>query len=202
MTSMIMWMIGIAASVSALVLTAALKQFWPHLGVAALVSLLVALAAFWETRDEHARTSEVSGALGINLRHMGLVWAWGALTIFVTYGFKILEWREWWHFFIAFVVLAGLSLFLSATLRKDAEGATVDETMFKIARGYAIFVLAAMLITMAGLAFDGKLGRFFTAAGQRAGSQDWAANNIFFFGAFALATVAFNAIAVLRKSGR
>ncbi len=69
-----------------------------------------------------------------------------------------------------------------------------DETMLKIARGFSIFVMVAMLITMFGLLVDGKMWRFTTVAGLRRGSQDWAANNIFFFGAMALAAISANAI--------
>ena len=195
--SLVIWIIGIAVSVSALVLTAALKLYYVHMAVAALVSILVALSAFQESRSMTAADRKAGQMASTNLRHMGMVWTWGAVAIFITYAFKILEWREWLHFFIGLLVLAGLTLFLSATLKKDAEAANPDETMFKIARGYSIFVLVAMLVTMAGLLIDGKMWRFLSVAGQRLGSQDWAANNIFFFGALALAAVAWNAIAVI-----
>ncbi len=203
MSSMIIWMLGIGVSVAALVIAAALKQYYLHMVIAAIVSILVALTAFSETREgTSGKGSDMGHLASTNLRHMGLVWAWGALTIFVTYAFGILSWREWLHFFIALLVLAGLSLFLSATLRKDAEAHTDDKTMFTVARGYAIFVFTAMLITMTGLVIDGKLWRFTTEAGQRANSQDWAANNIFFFGALALAAISWNAITVLRAPKR
>ena len=133
---------------------------------------------------------------------MGLIWTWGALATVVTYSFDILQWREWWHFFIAMLALAGLSLFLSATLQKDADAKTEDDTMFKIARGYAMATLIGAPIVMLGLLQQGKMWRFFTEAGQRPGSQDWAASNIYFFGALALAAVAWNALIVLRQAKR
>jgi hypothetical protein len=194
---MIIWMLGIGISIATLVVTAAMKQFYLHMGVAALISILVALASFSETR---ALASEPAGrSLGVSaaLRHMGLVWTWGALGLLVTYAFDILSWREWWQFFIAFFVLAGLSLFLSATLKKDASSGTSDSTMHNIARGFSIFILVAMVITMVGLLVDGKMWRFTVPAGLRRGSQDWAANNIFFFGALALAAISWNAISLL-----
>ena len=194
MSSMIIWMLGIGLSVAALVVTAALKMFYVHMAIAALISILVALVSFSEARSADA--GEIPGGSGIeiSLRHMGLVWTWGALALLVTYAFDVLSWREWWQFFIAFFVLAGLSLFLSATLRKDAEAGVGDDMLVKVARGFAIFILVAMLITMAGLLLDGKMWRFSTIAGNRRGSQDWAANNIFFFGALALAAISWNAI--------
>lgn len=202
MSSIVIWMLGIAASVAALVIAAALKQYYLHMLVAAVVSILVALSAFSEARQEAAGKAGAALVASTSLRHMGLVWVWGALAIFATYAFNILTWREWLTFFLGLMVLSGLTLFLSATLRKDAEAGTQDETMFRIARAYATFVLAAMIITMIGLVIDGKLWRFTTVAGQRANSQDWAANNIFFFGALALAAVAWNTLKVLRSTNR
>lgn len=203
MSSILIWMLGIAISIAALVVTAAVKSYYLHMAIAALISILFALSAFGESRSIGATEAVPTGQLAsTNLRHMGLVWAWGAITILVTYGFGILSWREWLHFFIALIVMAGLSLFMSATLKKDSDSGTDDQTMLKIARGYAIFVLAAMVITMIGLLVDGKLWRFTTAAGQRINSQDWAATNIFFFGALALGAVAWNAITVLRGATR
>ena len=199
MSSMIIWMLGIGLSVAALVVTAALKMFYVHMAIAALISVFVALVSFSEARSADA--GEVPGETGIDvtLRHMGLVWTWGALSLLVTYAFDILSWREWWQFFIAFFVLAGLSLFLSATLRKDAQNGGGDDMLIKVARGFAIFILVAMLITMVGLLVDGKMWRFSTIAGNRRGSQDWAANNIFFFGALALAAISWNAIKMTRR---
>ena len=196
MTSMIIWMLGIGLSVAALVVTAALKQFYVHMAIAALISVLVALASISETRTAQATGMASESSIGIALRHMGLVWTWGALALLVTYALNILFWREWWQFFIAFFVMAGLSLFLSATLRKDADSGVGDDVLLKVARGFSIFILVAMLITMVGLLVDGKMWRFTTIAGMRRGSQDWAANNIFFFGAMALAAISWNAIAV------
>ena len=198
MSSMIIWMLGIGVSVAALVITAAQKMFFVHMAVAALISILVALVSLGESRAADANAG--GAGIDIPLRHMGLVWTWGALALLVTYATDILSWREWWQFFIAFFVLAGLSLFLSATLRKDAQSGAGDEMLVKVARGFSIFILVAMLITMAGLLIDGKMWRFSTIAGMRRGSQDWAANNIFFFGALALASVAANGLALMGKA--
>jgi len=195
MTSMVIWVLGIAVSVSVLVLSAAMSQYYLHMAIAALISILVALASFKETRDAMAGGGgRPELALGVPLRHMGLVWTWGAIGLLFTYAFNILSWREWWQFFIAFFILAGLSLFLSAILRRESESGLSDPMLVKIARGFSIFILVAMLITMVGLLVDGKMWRFTTVAGVRRGSQDWAANNIFFFGAMALAAISWNAI--------
>lgn len=194
MTSMVIWILGIGVSTAALVVTASLKQFYIHMAIAAVISVFVALTSFSETRQIAAEGGGRDVAVGTTLKHMGLVWSWAALALLVTYAFDILAWREWWQFFIAFFVMAGLSLFLSATLQKDAAGGTSDPMMLKVARGFAIFILVAMVITMAGLLIDGKMWRFTTIAGNRRGSQDWAANNVFFFGALALAAISVNTL--------
>ncbi len=199
MTSMLIWMLGIGFSISSLVLTAAMKIPYAHMAVAAFISLLVALAALSELRKPVMTSEEMSTMVGTNLRHMGLIWSWGAIGLLVTYGFKILEWREWLHFFVAFVVLAGLTYFLAVTFTNDGQGKEHDATMIRIARGFSMFIVAAMLITMIGLILDGKMWRFATVAGQRPGWQDWAANNIFFFGALAQAAVAWNVLKLLER---
>lgn len=193
MVSMVIWMLGIGVSVATLVVMAALQQYYAHMAIAAMISVMVALASFTEVREAEGGTVADS-AIGISLRHMGMVWTWGALALLVTYAFNILSWREWWQFFIGFFVLAGLCLFLSATMRKDSQSGSQDAMLVKLARGFSIFLLVAMLITMVGLLVDGKMWRFLTEAGVRRGSQDWAANNIFFFGALALAAISWNAI--------
>jgi hypothetical protein len=47
---------------------------------------------------------------------------------------------------------------------------------------------------MVGLLIDGKMWRFFTVPGQKPGSQDWGANNFFFFGALAQALISASVI--------
>ena len=203
MSGTIFWMLGIGASVAMLVVTAAQKLYYVHLVIAGSVAVMVALTAFVESRASmQDGKSNVGLQASANLRHIGLIWTWAALTTFVTYGFEILQWREWWQFFIAALAFAGLSLFLSATLQKDAEARTEDDTMFKISRGYALALLVVMPIVMIGLLQQGKMWRFLTVAGQRPGSEDWAASNIFFFGAMAMTAVAWNAVTVLRQAKR
>jgi len=199
MTAVVIWMLGIGGSVAGLVVAAATKQFYVHMALAAIVSILIALASFAETRAVEASPERRESGIGVSLRHMGLVWTWGALGLIATYATDVLSWREWWQFFIAFFLLGGLSLFLSATLRKDAASGVSDPMLIKVARGFAIFILVAMIITMVGLLVDGKMWRFTTVAGLRRGSQDWGANNFFFFGAMALAAISAN---IVKLTGR
>jgi len=189
MASMVIWAIGIVLSVAVLVVMAAMQQFYLHTAIAAIVGVGFALVSRSEVRALGGAADGDGQAIATALRHMGYVWVWGALGLLATYAFGVLTWREWWQFCIAFALLAGLSLLLAATLRKDAASGVIDPMFIKVARGFSIFILIAMVITMVGLLIDGKMWRFFTVPGQKPGSQDWGANNFFFFGALAQALI-------------
>jgi len=189
MASMVIWAIGIVLSVAVLVVMAAIQQFYLHTAIAAIVGVGFALVSRSEVRALGGAADGDGQAIATALRHMGYVWVWGALGLLATYALGVLTWREWWQFCIAFALLAGLSRLLAATLRKDAASGVIDPMFIKVARGFSIFILIAMVITMVGLLIDGKMWRFFTVPGQKPGSQDWGANNFFFFGALAQALI-------------
>lgn len=195
---MVFWMLSIAVSVAALVVTAALKSTsgvqmaYTHMAITAAVSIAFALVYIRETevlRSAGAKEGEVAANTS---RFMGLIWCWGALALIITYGTGILHWKEWWHFFGAFFLASGLCLFLSATLKKDVREGRQDATLLSIGRYLAIGQLVGMVITMIGLIVDGKMTRFMVPR-----HTDWAANNVFFFGALAIAIV--SAYALISK---
>jgi hypothetical protein len=112
-----------------------------------------------------------------------VIWSWGALALAVTYGTQVLVWKEWWRFCIGFGAAAGLCWLFSFTLDSDAEkGGEADAAMLRLARYVAMVQLFGMVVTMLGLVIDGKMIRFLNPR-----FTDWAANNVFFFGAMALA---------------
>lgn len=208
MSSAVIWMLGLGASVAALVLTAAMKLQLVHMAVAALVSILVALSAFREGRELGGGRQEVAMLASSGFRHLGLIWTWGALALLTTYTF-VLHWREWWQYFIAFFILAGLCLFMSATLRKDADADSADAAMFSVGRILATVLMVVGIGVVAGLllhdgksfTLGGKVLKFLTQQ-KVGGSQEWAANNIFLFGSLAVAAVAWKILAILNASTR
>jgi hypothetical protein len=101
----------------------------------------------------------------------------------------VLVWREWWQFFLGAGAASGVCLFFSAVLDKDARQGREDETMLKLGRTLAIVQLVGMLIAVLGLLIDGKMTRFLNPR-----YTDWAANNVFFFGALAVAAISANAL--------
>lgn len=193
-TSMIVWCLVIAASVAILVVTAAAQMFYLHMAVAAVIALFMALAALRaNTKATEAGDSEASVA-ALNARYMGIVWSWGSLALFITY-ISVLSWKEWWQFLIAFVLAAAISMFFAILLRREAEQDTEDPALLNLARILAIVQLAGMLAIMVGLLIDGKMQRFVGAKVH----SDWAANNVFFFGAMALALISWMAIKANRR---
>jgi len=201
MTAMFIWMLGIAVSVAALVVSAAARWHYVHMAVSAIVALSIAAAAVREIRQSVAAAAGQGMIASIAARHMGLVWSWGAIVLLITYLF-ILQWKEWWQFFIAFLVAAGLCLFFAATLRGDSEKGSDDPGMLSLARYLVLAQAIGTVITIVGLGvFDGKAfrlgGKLLRFLDPR--HSDWAANNVFFFGAIALAVISIVAIRTLGR---
>jgi hypothetical protein len=188
---LILTMIAITLSVVALVLCAAGKAGTPALAYAHFAIAAVAAASFagLAIRDSirlRAANASASALAASNANHLGRIWTWGALAIAATYtpGVGILTWREWFSFFLAFFVAAGLCLFFSATLKKDEAAGKTDATLLQVAHYLTIGQLVGMGLVVVGLLVDGKMTRFKTPR-----FTDWAANNIFFCGAVAVAVI-------------
>ncbi len=193
---MIFWMSSIAISVALLVVTAAMKAATPsmayvHMAIAALMAIVFALVAIRETRALAEGGASRSAVAAQTARFMGYVWAWGALGLVISYGTGVVAWREWITFFAALVILAAASLFFSTLLQRDADEGTEDEAILKIGRYLAWGQLAGMILVVVGFLIDGKMMRFLE---PRHG--DWAANNIFFFGAIAIGAISAYALQV------
>ena len=118
---MVFWSISMIIGVVVLVLSAATRESgvhmaYAHMAIAAAMSISLALIFIRDT--EALRSSGAKqGLLAANAaRFSGIVWAWAALALCVTYGTEILIWREWLTFLIACTLLGGLSLVLSDLL--------------------------------------------------------------------------------------
>lgn len=160
------------------------RMAYVHAAIAVATALLVAGIAVRQCRTLLAKAASASEIASSNAWYMGLIWGWGMLALIVIYGTGVLVWKEWWHFVLAFGLAAALSLYFARVLKNDALAGKEDETMLRIARYLAIVQLAGMVITMLGLIIDGKMVRFLTPR-----FTDWAANNIFFFGALGIAVI-------------
>jgi uncharacterized membrane protein len=199
---MIFWMSSIGISVALLVITAAVKSANPamayaHMAIAAVMALVFALIAIRETRQLVTSGASRPAVAAETARFMGYVWAWGALGLVISYGSGIVDWHEWLTFFIAFAVFAVASLFFSKMLQRDADEGKEDEAILKAGRYLAWIQLVGMIAVVVGLIIDGKMTRFLV---PRYG--DWAANNIFFFGAIAIGAISAYAIKVSKPGAK
>ncbi len=186
---MISWAISIGASTIALVLAAAgkatdIRLGYAHLAIAAAVAIYFALLAIRSNRELSAAGTAPALVASNSAKYMGYVWAWAAINLGVTYGTGVLVWREWLVFTVVSLVIGALCVFFSVTLKKDVEEGRSDDTMLKVGRTLAIIQLVGMVIAMVGLLIDGKMTRFLNPK-----YTDWAASNIFFFGAMAIAAI-------------
>lgn len=196
MGSLAIWMISLAVGLAIMVVVGATGDLTLHTAAAAVVSLAiagVAVAENWQQRKTGASENVVAASTA---RNMGLVWVWGALSLFVTYYF-IISWKEWLVFTAAFAVVGVLCLFFAAMLDRDEAAGRADEAIQKLAKYLSIGQLVGMVIAMIGLAVDGK---FPVSKQANPGWQDWAANNIFFFGALAVAIITANALYTKNQS--
>ncbi len=185
---MVVWTLSIGFSVALLIVTAASRGLdvsyaYMHMAISAIMVTVITISALTSARREAEQglgPIKISAGLA---KHMGLVWAWGALALAATYATGIVSWKEWPGFLSAFTCLAGLSLFMANRL-SDGENA---ETWFKVSRWMALGQMIGMIVVVLGLLQQGKMTRFLET--QPLGWQDWAANNYFFFGAIGLAVI-------------
>lgn len=188
MSSLTAWMIALTLSICAIILTAAVNDPILHMAASGLVSLVFAIVAIREHNALTAAGAPQSAIGSSTARHIGLVWAWGALGIFVTYIFILQErWPEWWHFFLGFAIAAVASIVFSNMLDRDTEAGRVDESILKIGRALIIAQLIGVILAVISMFVDGKFPR-------AASYPDWAGCNIFFFGAIAIAAISINAL--------
>ena len=148
------------------------------MALTALVCLGFTLLAVWDRRRLVAAGSSEPALAGATANSMGLVWAWAALSMLLTYRF-VLSWHEWWQYVLAAGAIAAACLYFASMMSKDAAAGRQDDAILNIARYLTIGQLAGMVIAMIGMIIDDKMPR-------DPHEPDWAANAIFFFGAAAL----------------
>lgn len=210
MSASIFWALGVVASVISLALAAAGQLPYVHLGLAALVPAALASSAWRKASAARIRPETVDVFARDAYQYMALLWMWAALALIAVYGTSILTWREWWRFVLLFAALAGVCAAISVKLNGGAEGTDASSGVANGARIFALVLCAAAVVAAVGLMLHdgrsvrlgGKLTSFQTAAGQRAGWQDWSANHVFFFGAASVAALAWQAFGALRRGVR
>ena len=188
MASLVIWMIAFTIGSCATILTAATGNRELHLGVTALVTLAIAVVAVQDYRRLELSGARRSLLAASTSRYVGLIWIWAACAMLFTYQF-ILKHREAWEFTVGLLVVGGLCLILASMFDRDAvTNRGDDEAMLKLGRMLNIVQVVGMAVVVVGLIADHKFPTFTTP------KQDWAANNIFFFGAIAVGLIGINAL--------
>ncbi|MFA7307386.1 MAG: hypothetical protein WC026_12005 [Hyphomicrobium sp.] len=177
-----------AIATCATVLTAGLLDPKLHITACALVALAITLLAI----HDHQRlinSGAMTNAIGSSTaRYLGLVWAWGALSVLAIYLFVLEKvWPEWWQFFIGFAFAAVASIAFSTLLDRDRAAGRSDPMLTKVGRILAQVQIVGMAVGIISLFVDHKFPRDVTHA-------DWAGNNILFFGALAIAAISLDAL--------
>lgn len=191
--SLIIWGVLITLSLSAMVIAAGARAAVLHMVMAGLVSVGIALVAIFENVKQRSNCASKTEIAAATARNMGLVYIWGALGIALTYGL-VLHWHEWWHFLAAFATAGTLCIAYSNMLARDAAAGRTDAAMLSVGNYLTWAQLVGMVIAIVGMLVDNKLTRYYNP-----NHQDWAAQNIFFFGAVALALISGFALWAARK---
>lgn len=196
MPSMIVWGIAFTISIVVMVLTAGARMPMLHLLIAALICLGIAFVGILENqklRREGASKAEIAAATA---RNMGFIYVWGAAIIALTY-MTILNWHEWWHWFLGFALVGTACIFYSNAITRDSEQGKVDDTLLSIGNKLTWLQLVGMIIAIIGMLVDGKLTRYLNPK-----LMDWAAQNTFFTGAVGLAVLSAYALWASRDDNR
>jgi hypothetical protein len=179
MSQMVFWMLGIAFSAGAMVFTVALDA---HLAEFALAAIIVTFIAISAVRDFHACDDQhPSRSAAVLIRHMGMLWSWGAMSIVLIYG-TLLQWSAWHGVFFVLVLGSGLCLFIANVLERDAAEDAHDSRMVGLVGLIAKVQFGATCIAIGGLVAYGKL-----SVDAFGGDAKWAAVNILLCMGMALA---------------
>lgn len=195
------WIVTLTIGLAAILWSAANVAPELHTLACALVAAAVAGAAIIDNRGLYGRDPSKHKIAASTATYMGLIWTWGAIGLFLTYVplFDILRWKEWLVFTLAFAGVAGLCLAFARVIASDEKRNSQDRTMLNLAQYLSVGQLVGMGIAALGLVIDGK---FPVSVKKHIEWQDWAANNIFFFGALALAAITANALYMSRQDGK
>lgn len=133
----------------------------------------------WEPPDDPHAARRTAMSAGAN--YSALVFAWGAMTMFIVYFGTSVSWQHGWQYGLAMALLAAANMFYkNRLLAGDARLASAPA--LRLTARLAIILALAVLGGLIWLILSGKLG---TTRG------DWLANHIFLTGGFAIAAINF-----------
>ena len=186
---MILWSLTIAISIALLAFTAGerngnITMAYVNMAIAVVSGVIFVVLALRSNRQLQASGASAMAIGADTARSMGLIYLWGTLGLAVIYGFGFLIWKEWWHFLLAFLTVSIVCFIISLLMQRRVDANQEDPQLLKHGDRGNMLQLVGMIIVMLGLLIDGKMIRFIVER-----YTDWAANNIFFFGAAALTVI-------------
>ena len=188
MLSLAGWLFALSAAVCATILAAAAHEPTLHAVAAGLVGSVIAALAIRDHQRLQEGGAPTSAIASSTARYLGLVWAWGALALLITYTIIVdRRWPEWWQFFAGFAFAAAASLAFANMLDRDRATGRADATLVKVGRVLVQVQLVGMAAGLISLFADGKFPRDVS-------HPDWAGSNIFFCGALTLAIISLDAL--------
>ena len=198
---MILWLLTIAISIALLAITAfarseEIEMAYANIAVAAVAGLIFVALALNSIRQLQVRGASRLAVAADTARSMSFIYFWGTLGLVAVYGTGILTWKEWWHFLLAFLAVGVICFAMSLIMQSKVKSGEEDTKLLTVGNYGNIVQLVGMIAIMVGLLIDGKMVRFID---PRAGWEDWGANNIFFFGAAALAIVSLRALLIKKQ---
>lgn len=184
--TMVVWILALAIAISVHAITAAMPSVELHALISAMISLIMAVLAVRENERELRSDNDIFDLAATNARYMAVVWGWAAVTVTLTYA-SVLHWADWWHYAMPISGAAVLYLCFANLVDKGTESTTAMRAL-KLSRFLAIVQLVGALAVIVAFIASGKLA-FASHASVANLARDWAANDIFFFGATALAVI-------------
>jgi hypothetical protein len=181
MTQMVFWMLGVAFSAAAMVLTTALEAFTAQFALATVIVAFITVSGLRDFQASRAAAAHASHQSAIIARHMGILWAWAAVSVALIYSLVITTWTAWFAAFIILVLGAALCMFLANILARDASDDHHDPRIDSLVNWIAKVQFAATCLAIGGLL---AFGKFSTSA--FGGEAKWAAINIMLCAAFGL----------------
>jgi hypothetical protein len=160
---------------------------------AVVVSAYTGLSVF-DLNQLTSRSASEHAIASATARHCALVWAWGTISILLIYTLVFPgQWREWWQFVLGFGFAAMAATAFSKLIDQDVARDQTDRSLLKIGRSLLIVQTVGAGLGLVSMIADGKFPR-------AQSHPDWAACNIFFFGALAIAAISIHALRSAKTS--
>jgi hypothetical protein len=194
MVAMVIWIVAIGISLGMMLMTAAADMNAMHLMLATLITSCIAACGVRDVFKSEEDNGCATGRAAILTRYIGVMWAWSAVAILITYDL-VLQWDGWYAAFLFLSIGSAGSLFISSILRREAKTSEGDVRLVGLVNvmARAQFVIACLVL---GMLFAG--GNF---ADQLGSASAWASINICISTAMGFAVLNGCAIATCPAAG-